>query len=145
MIIPLLFANETGPELDIQDDETLEVGKYRYEPNVAIMLGDDAVHGTSAVNYLKDFRMGITVYVSEIDEESLESTVEAFTQMYPPVGSYDLLESWAGRHWDSNDPTKKLPRPPPDRVLFQKASHSAENSQQGPSPSCDDEQTAAIA
>jgi hypothetical protein len=49
VIIPLILANDTGPELDLQeseevdDDGELLVGRYRYEYDVASMLGDDAM------------------------------------------------------------------------------------------------------
>jgi hypothetical protein len=48
VIIPLILANDTGPELDLQDSEKVNdndellVGRYRYEYDVASMLGDDA-------------------------------------------------------------------------------------------------------
>jgi hypothetical protein len=48
VIIPLILANDTGPELDLQDSEKVDgsdellVGRYRYEYDVASMLGDDA-------------------------------------------------------------------------------------------------------
>jgi hypothetical protein len=48
VIIPLILANDTGPELDVLDAEKLDdkgrplVGRYRYEHDVASMLGDDA-------------------------------------------------------------------------------------------------------
>jgi hypothetical protein len=48
IIIPLILANDTGPELDVQDSLKVDdkgkplVGRYRYEHNVASMLGDDA-------------------------------------------------------------------------------------------------------
>lgn len=86
VIIPLMLANETGPELDLQgsswideDDEEdeyededeessddLRAGRYRYEPNIASMMGDDALHASSAVDYRsrKEMRMAATVYVA---------------------------------------------------------------------------------
>jgi hypothetical protein len=48
IIIPLILANDTGPELDVRDSEKVDdkgqrlVGRYRYEHDVASMLGDDA-------------------------------------------------------------------------------------------------------
>jgi hypothetical protein len=81
VIIPLILANETGPELDLQnydeedddedddDDETksdYRVGRYRYEYHVASMMGDDALHASSAVDYRvqKEMRLAATVYVA---------------------------------------------------------------------------------
>jgi hypothetical protein len=48
IIIPLILANETGPELDLWDSKRADDGgellhgRYRYEYDVASMLGDDA-------------------------------------------------------------------------------------------------------
>jgi hypothetical protein len=48
VIIPLILANDTGPELDVRDSEKVDdkgqrlVGRYRYEHDMATMLGDDA-------------------------------------------------------------------------------------------------------
>jgi hypothetical protein len=51
IIIPLILANETGPELDLQSSDYDKVdddgeplhGRYRYELDVASMMGDDAM------------------------------------------------------------------------------------------------------
>ena len=54
VIIPLILANETGPELELRQDgdeaneEKLAIGSYKYEPNVASMVGvGSAVDGKS--------------------------------------------------------------------------------------------------
>lgn len=83
VIIPLILANETGPELDLQsnhlvDDEgELISGRYRYEYNVASMMGDDAYHATSAVDYRmnKSFRMAATVYIADINAENADAVM----------------------------------------------------------------------
>ena len=137
IIIPLLLVNETGPELDIQDAETEEVGRYRYEPNVAIMQGDNAVHATSAVDYMDDFRLALSVYISDINEDNLHETADALTNKYPPKRDMNLFRSWAGIHWNPNDPSKKLPKPTPDHILLQ-ASRDGE----GANPTCDTAKTA---
>jgi hypothetical protein len=55
VIIPLVLASDTGPELQVQSDDTdgstQNVGKYRYQYDVAALVGDDAYHGTGAVQY----------------------------------------------------------------------------------------------
>jgi len=119
IIIPLLSAKETGPELDIQDGKTDEVGQYRYEPNVAIMQGDDAVHATSTVDYMHEFRLALSIYISDINEDNLEETADAVTNYYPPKKNMDLFRGWAGIHWDPKDKSKKLPQPSPNHLLLQ--------------------------
>lgn len=134
IIIPLLSAKETGPELDIQDYETGDVGRYRYEPNVAIMQGDDATHATSAIDYMNEFRLALSVYVADMNEDNVESIADAVTQLYPPRDP-DLFLSWAGMHWDPNDPAKKLPPPGPDHILLRECSSIAAGIDG--SPTCD--------
>ena len=83
VIIPLILANETGPELDVQESELVDededflVGRYRYEYNVASMLGDDAYHATSAVDYRmnKEFRMAATIYIADINDDNADSVM----------------------------------------------------------------------
>jgi hypothetical protein len=115
IIIPLILANETGPELDIQEDDGGRVGRYKYELNVAAMVGDDALHATSAVDYLSanEMRMAATVYIADINADNIESIMNDFTQAYPPKGDLDFLLNQAGQHWSPIDKSKRLPVPIP--------------------------------
>ena len=117
VIIPLILANETGPELDLQDKE-LTTGRYRYEYNVASMMGDDADHGTSACDYRmnKEMRMAATVYIADVNDDNIENVMQHYTQVYPPK-DLDLLKSWKARHWKRGDPTRMLPKPSPSHIL----------------------------
>jgi hypothetical protein len=126
IIIPLILANETGPELDLQswvpgqpDDQDLVTGRYRYEYEVASMMGDNAVHATSACDYRysKEMRMAATVYVADVNELNAENILNHYTQAYPPR-DVELLKSWIGRHWKRDDPTKKLPKPSRDHIIL---------------------------
>ena len=82
-IIPLILANDTGPELDLQewrpdlpdDEQDYKVGRYRYEYDVASMMGDGAIHATSAVDYRmsKEMRMAATVYVADVNDENVHN------------------------------------------------------------------------
>lgn len=124
VIVPLILANETGPELDLQsnnkDPESGEypVGRYRYEPNVASMMGDDAMHASSATDYRtnKEMRLAATIYLAEVTEENADYIMQQYTQAFPPQDR-DLLLSWSGRHWRRDDPTKKLPDPVPNHIM----------------------------
>lgn len=127
IIIPLILANETGPELDLRsssilgEDETESlVGRYRYEYEVASMLGDDAYHATSAVDYRasKEMRMAATIYVADVNEENAGAILNEYTQAYPP-DDRDLLMSWSGRHWRKDDTTAKLPAPVSGHILLE--------------------------
>lgn len=117
VIIPLILANETGPELDIlpdrSDDDRNLIGQYKYQPNVASMVGDLAYHATAAVNYLenKEMRMAATVYIADLNDANAQSIVDDFTQAYPPRGDVDFLLSQAGAHWHPTDKSKRLPTP----------------------------------
>ena len=118
IIIPLLLADETGPELDIQDANEDKVGRYRYEYDVAVALGDDAYHGTSAVDYRwdKKMRLAATVYVADVNDENAETILDHYTQAYPPR-DLELLKNWTASHWKRDDPSRRLPKPTEDHIL----------------------------
>jgi hypothetical protein len=95
VIIPLILADETGPELDLREDGSIDpddVGKLRYQYDVASMLGDDAYHATSAVDYRasKEMRMAATIYIADINEENIEDILEDYT-VRAIVAKLDLL------------------------------------------------------
>ena len=118
VIIPLILANETGPELDLEtwkpdlpeDEQDNIVGRYRYEYDVASMMGDGAVHATSACDYrnTKEMRMAATVYIADVNDENIENVMKHYTQAYPPR-DINLLRSWKARHWKRGDPSRALP------------------------------------
>ncbi|GKY99566.1 hypothetical protein MPSEU_000910800 [Mayamaea pseudoterrestris] len=123
IIIPLLLANDTGPELDLQQwppapDGTTPVGRLKYQYGMAAMMGDDAYHATSSVDYRpnKEMRLAATVYVADVNALNVERIQDQYTQAFPPRDSA-LLMSWAGRHWRPNDASYKLPVPVSDHVL----------------------------
>lgn len=124
VIVPLILANETGPELDIQsywpdeDDGEYKTGRYRYEYDVAPMNGDDAMHASSACDYrtTKEMRMAATIYIADVNDDNVEEIMAQYTQAFPP-NDRDLLLSWAGRHWKKDDPSVKLPTLAPDHIL----------------------------
>lgn len=43
IIIPLILADETGPELDLQSDDAKFIGRLRYQYDVAAMVSRGAV------------------------------------------------------------------------------------------------------
>jgi hypothetical protein len=131
VIVPLLLANHTGPELDLvegasyedgfDDKENRVVGRYRYEYEVGSMMGDGAVHATSAVDYRRhnEMRLAATIYIADVNEQNANSILKEYTQAYPP-DDRELLLSWAGRHWKKSDPSAQLPRPSDDHILMRR-------------------------
>ena len=132
IIIPLLLANETGPELDLQswnpgrpeEEQDFRVGRYRYEYDVGSMMGDNAIHATSACDYRyrNEMRMAATVYVADVNDMNAANVLNHYTQAYPPR-DLDLLKSWSGRHWKRNDPSRTLPKPALDHILVHGDDH----------------------
>jgi hypothetical protein len=141
IIIPLILANDTGPELDVTTADQDSVGRLRYQYDVAVMVswnkgikltwldgsntttdltdglhvkvGDDAHHASSATDYRanKEMRMAATIYIGDIDPGNIEEIMNYYTQTYPPADRPDLLLSMAGTHWNANNLDVKLPKP----------------------------------
>jgi len=111
MIIPLILEDGAGPELEVVSDDETVTRKYKYEYNVASMLGDEALHGTGACDYRRNggMRMAATVYVGDITPTNVNHLLLSLTQVYPPVGNARHLLDRAGSHWSKYNPSKKLP------------------------------------
>jgi hypothetical protein len=123
VIIPLVLASDTGPELQLQSDDTdgstQNVGKYRYQYDVAALVGDDAYHGTGAVQYRNEMRMAATVYIADIGADNIDAVLSdyvTYAQAYPPPNQPDILLRSAKKHWDSTNPSKRLPVPVANRA-----------------------------
>jgi hypothetical protein len=112
VIIPLIVANSTPPELYVRDDEEKDrIGGYRYRIGVASVVGDGAFHATAEVDYTEqqEFRMAATIYVADVNEENVDEIMKGYTQYYPPKDP-ELLLSQAGMHWGKG----QLPKRPKD-------------------------------
>ena len=127
MIIPLLLQEEdaedgsgsgsksgshpTG-ELEILSDDETTTQFYKYEYNVASMVGDHALHATAACDYRQidnGMRLAATVYIGDVTTENVNHLLMSLTQVYPPVGDAQHLLNRAGSHWSKTNPSKKLP------------------------------------
>lgn len=110
MIIPLILEDE-GPELEILSDDETATRFYKYQYNVASMLGDDALHATAPCDYLSKgtMRLAATVYVGDITPDNVYTLLLSLTQSYPPPGNAQHLLDRAGMHWSKSDPSMKLP------------------------------------
>ena len=106
VLVPLILANETGPELgllrtDPITDET-RLGLYKYEEDVAMIMGDDCEHVTAKADYrgTDNMRMVAIIYIADVNVDNLEGVLDSyFGQSFPPEEDVDWLLSQAGRHW----------------------------------------------
>jgi hypothetical protein len=112
VIIPLLLANETPPELDIMTDDNSTIVGYRYRYGEAPLIGGMAAHGTADVDYRDagEMRMAATVFIADVKPGIVEDILMGYSQIYPPNDA-DWLLSKAGSHWQAKDPSKRLPQP----------------------------------
>ena len=116
MIIPLVLQAEE-PELEILSDDETMTRFYRYEYNVASMMGDGALHATASCDYRGDankstrMRLAATVYIGDITPNNVNHLLLSLTQAYPPAGDAQHLLDRAGRHWSKSNSSKKLPLP----------------------------------
>ena len=111
VIIPLVLANDTKPELYVTEgDEFAQKGGYRYEYDVAAVMGDETYHGTAEADYThaKEMRLVASVYMAEITRGNIQGLMETLTQPYPPP-ERDYFFERQGIHWDPRDPMKRLP------------------------------------
>ena len=111
LIIPLLLKEDSVPELDVWVDETEATIGLKYQYDMGFMLGDDAYHGTSAIDYTGTgkMRMMATVYLADINEDNVDAIMNAYTQEYPPASRSRLLAQ-RGEHWRKPN---RLPRSVP--------------------------------
>lgn len=110
VIIPLMLANVSEPELDVQSNGGKILAGYRYRYGEASVVGDNAYHGTAAANYLGmgQMQMAATVCIADVNADNVNGILADYTQAYPPKNATMLL-SKAGLHWKRDDPSKRLP------------------------------------
>lgn len=117
IIIPLILAEDTGPELDVSEgDKNGLIGRMRYQYDVATMMGDNAYHGTSAADYraTREMRMAATIYIADINDANIDSIMKHYTQHFPPSDQPSVLLKMAGAHWKADDPSVALPEYTPN-------------------------------
>jgi hypothetical protein len=70
ILYPYVLVEGSKPELDVQARDANIVVAVKYEPDVAIVLGDYGYHRTSPVDYSEKggIRLVVSNYCSEIDE-----------------------------------------------------------------------------
>lgn len=112
IIIPLILVNNSKPELDLYFENEQDKATYKYRYNVASLLGDNAIHSTSSIDYTPSskFRMAATVYVADVNRDNVDNILLDYTQAYPPKDPILLLKE-AGKHWQKGK-AAKLPSGP---------------------------------
>ena len=119
LIIPLVLAPGSNPELDVfgttLNDHIETYGNYQYQYEEGIMLGDNAKHATSEVDYLESGNMRVmaTVYLADISEANVDGIMAAYTQEYPPLDASYLLTQ-QGKHWKAKSHDKQFTTPTND-------------------------------
>lgn len=102
VIIPLILEDDASPELAMtdEDDET-RYGTLKYRINTAVMMGDDAMHGTEACDYRKrnGMRLAATVYIADVSDSNAEQIASTTLTQIFPLSNPNWLLAEAGRHW----------------------------------------------
>jgi hypothetical protein len=108
VIIPMKLANTTGPELefaDMSDPTNVKIGRYKYEYDVAQMIGDNAIHATSGADYRpnREFRYACSIYVSEVDETNVDGVIASYISKFSTLVVVCVLVAlalgWIGLDW----------------------------------------------
>jgi prolyl 4-hydroxylase len=123
VIIPLILEDDATPdppprstmatrrlsgELAIMQDgknRSSRYGAMKYRLGTAVMLGDDALHGTEACDYREKngMRLAATVYIADITDKNAKRIAEqTLTQIFPLADARWLIAE-AGRHWVSEN------------------------------------------
>jgi len=102
VIIPLILEDDAPPELAMTDEhEEGRQGALKYRLDAAVMMGDDAMHGTEACDYREKsgMRLAATVYIADINDTNADSVAkQTLTQIFPQPDAQWLMAQ-AGRHW----------------------------------------------
>mmetsp|Transcript_3063 Transcript_3063/g.4218 ORF Transcript_3063/g.4218 Transcript_3063/m.4218 type:complete len:420 (-) Transcript_3063:156-1415(-) len=105
LIIPMEIVPDAEPELDVVDSGC-NSGRLKYEEDVGLLIGDDALHATAKAEYEEDIRLMATVFMADVNESNVHRM--EYSQPYPPDDPVTRLAE-AGNHWNSNG-SGKLPR-----------------------------------
>jgi hypothetical protein len=108
IIVPLLVVDGSPPELEVADEDGV-LYALPYDYHSAAVVGDDALHRTSAVDYRDrpgQMRMAATIYCGDINEENVEQFMKEYTPHVPELTEDELLEK-RGLHWGNG---ARLPR-----------------------------------
>ncbi len=102
VLFPLILVEGARPELILQDDDSQLEGVAKYIPNEAMIVGDDAYHGTAACDYTNGntgIRVSASIYIADVNMENIEEIVSDTTTIFPVPFDRDWVLASKGRHW----------------------------------------------
>ena len=105
LIIPMELVPGSEPELDVVDFNS-NVGRLKYQHDVGLLIGDNALHATATASYGNNIRLMATVFLADVNEANVNYM--EYSQPYPPNNPSDRLRD-AGEHWKP-DGSSRLPR-----------------------------------
>eukprot|EP00457_Paulinella_chromatophora_P010580 gb/GEZN01010688.1/.p1 GENE.gb/GEZN01010688.1/~~gb/GEZN01010688.1/.p1 ORF type:complete len:370 (+),score=38.84 gb/GEZN01010688.1/:38-1147(+) len=107
VIIPIVNVPNSEPELLLKEDyrDGIPIGLFKYtNGQTAAAVGDYAYHSTSPVDYPDgEMRISSTVYISDIELDSVQHLRYSLTQMYPADSHFqEWVLKQAGAHCCGN-------------------------------------------
>jgi len=105
IIFPITIPSNGQGALHVGD----RYKEKRHEPvnfrlNTGILLGGETRHGTGKCNYRKEeeFRIGIAVYMADLDEKNIEWISGDTTSLFPNVEDVPWFRTQQGRVWSKD-------------------------------------------
>jgi len=126
LIVPMDLVPGSEPELDVVDFKR-NVGRFKYEKDVGLLIGDGALHATASTHYSSGFRLMATIFLADVNQDNIDYM--EYSQPYPPDDPSERLRN-AGEHWKPDGSTS-LPRnihskdSPSDGQLLNKLENAA--------------------
>lgn len=116
VIFPVLQVNNSKPELIVGDSSANIYVPYKYEPEHAVVLGKEGLHGTAPCDYrgTDSMRMVVSVYMVDGDNRPTRNKViKDWIDADPPYPRVPDREHFIDttKHWKKDDPTRTLRTP----------------------------------
>ena len=97
----------------MRDDETDREGLAKYIFDEAMVVGDDAYHGTAACDYRKDpslqgIRISASIYIADVNQDNLAEIMSDDTTIFPVPEHEEWYWASQARHWSRNVPSRSL-------------------------------------
>jgi hypothetical protein len=103
VLFPIVQVDDAPPEFILRDDVSDREGVAKYIADEAMVVGDDAFHGTAACDYLNGTKTGIrvsaTIYIADVNEENLEEIMSDDTSIFPVPMYQEWYMASKARHW----------------------------------------------
>lgn len=104
ILFPLVLVENAPPELILRDDYTGREGLAKYLPNEAMVVGDDAYHGTASCDYQRDtelqgIRITASIYIADVNVQNVNEIMADDTTIFPVPEHEEWYTASRGRHW----------------------------------------------